>query len=127
MQTIIGGTGTWTGGGGSGSNIGHISTSYSNPSTFNGGHTNFDFAGQSADDTLFFANTTAHEDGHSFGLVHQSAYVSSSNVTEYDPGDPAGPTNGYSSVSPLMGGYQGTRVNWRVGTTDTGAIRMTSV
>ena len=119
MHTVIGGSGSWIGGGGY-SYVGttpNDKTSYGN---LNGAHTNWVFSGQSTN-RQFIAEASAHENGHGLGLNHQSD-VTKTPVDEYSGGDNA--HDGQSSVAPVMGvSYYNTRGLWRTGTLDTGGIQ----
>lgn len=126
MHTIIGGTSAWAGGNYGGySFVGTTAGSY-DPAVFpnyNGAHTNFSFPNSASSNLKFLGEVTAHENGHGFGLQHQSD-VTTNPVTGYSPGDVAGPTNGYGSVAPIMGNsYSTTRGLWRTGTEDDRSIQ----
>ncbi len=123
MHTVIGGDMAWAGGNAGLSFTGVAASSYGNPSTFNGGHTNFIGAGLDPTDLGFVAGGATHENGHGLALSHQSDYTNPGSPIGYDPGDPANPITGASQVSPIMGDQSGqTRNTWRIGTTDNAAI-----
>ena len=103
MHTVIGGNGAWSGGGGV-SFIGATKNSYTTAGV-NGGagpgfHTDFVFAGLSPNNTRFIGEATAHENGHGFGLNHQSDYTGSSLVNEYSTNNDA---SGIGTYAPIMG------------------------
>jgi hypothetical protein len=119
LHTVVGGTGSWNAGGGAGySQLNTIRNSYGDPTTNNGAHTNWLFAGQDPTDLSFVAGGITHENGHGIGLFHQSSIPGGN---EYSPGD-SSPGNG--SYSPIMGdqGSQ-TRNLWRIGTKSNGDIQ----
>ena len=121
MQTVIGGNGAWTNPdepdkvGGGISYVGVAATAQTG-----GMHTNFVFAGQDGGGLQFISQATAHEDGHAFGLNHQSDYTPinpgpSALVNEYS----AGTGTGNGSVAPVMGdSYTAQRGLWSIGTVD---------
>ena len=128
MHTVIGGNGAWTGGGGV-SFIGVTAGSFP-PAGQNGGagagfHTNWVFSALAATNLQFVAEDAAHENGHGFGLRHQSDY-SAGNVllNEYSRGS-GGTTGGAGTVAPIMGdSYYAERGTWRRGTArPSGAIQ----
>ncbi len=127
LHTVIGGKGGWDGGSGLGvSQIDVARNSYASPSANNGPHTNWIYSGLINGDTYYTAGGSAHENGHAFGLFHQSDYAlvvsSGGNNGEYDNGEPASALTG--SYSPIMGGQNGeTRNLWRNGTKDDGTFQ----
>ncbi|MDB5327327.1 MAG: peptidase domain protein, partial [Phycisphaerales bacterium] len=124
MHTVIGGDMAWAGGNAGLSFTTVAANSYGNPSTFNGGHTNFIGANQDPTDLGFVAGGATHENGHGIGLGHQSDYTNPASPIGYDPGDPANPITGASQVSPIMGDQNGqTRNLFRIGTTDNANIQ----
>lgn len=114
-HSVIGGNGTWAGGGGI-SYVGVAQNSYG--TSGNGGagygyHTNWIFAAEAPNMLGFVAEATAHEDGHTLSLYHQSDggpgvinnVYSTNNMDE-----------GNGSFAPIMGAaYYSQRGLWRVG------------
>lgn len=123
MHTVIGGTGSWAGGGGI-SFIGTTANSYSvagfNSGAGRGLKTNWSFMGPSfgwAWDPQFVGEVTAHENGHGLNAGHQSDFSGGTFVNEYSSGSGTG--NG--SYAPIMGNsYSSQRGTWRIGDTPVG-------
>ncbi len=112
MHTVIGGSGSWDPGAGGVSQIGTTSNSVTGS---NGAHTDFVFAAQSPSNLQFIGEAASHENGHGFGLHHQSLYSGNTLVSEYDPGTGTGP----HSLAPIMGvSYSSERGTWRNGNAD---------
>ncbi len=66
----------------------------------------------------YIGAVASHENGHAFGLSHQSDFTGSTKVQDYSAGD-ASPGNG--SYVPIMGAASDRqRVTWRVGDTTQG-------
>ncbi len=108
MHTVIGGSGPWSGGGGV-SYVGVAANTYSSGKGF---HTNWVFSAQAPNDLQFIAEASAHEDGHGFGLWHQSDYVGTTLVKEYSKGT----GSGVGSAAPIMGNsYNAERGVWKYG------------
>ncbi|HEX6428262.1 MAG TPA: zinc-dependent metalloprotease [Niastella sp.] len=73
----------------------------------------FVFSGLLGDNPKYVAEAISHEAGHTLGLQHQSAYNTSCQKTEYNPGNGAGET----SWAPIMGvGYYKNLTTWHYGT-----------
>ena len=127
LHTVIGGNGGWDGGSGLGvSQINVARNSYPGISANDAPHTNWIYSGLINGDTYYTAGGSAHENGHAFGLFHQSDYAlvvsSGGNDGEYDAGEPASAIT--ASYSPIMGGQDGqTRTLWRNGTKDDGVFQ----
>jgi autotransporter-associated beta strand protein len=86
--------------------------------TNSGMHTNWDFAGSSYSVTQV-AQPAIHENGHGFGLSHQSDYQGSTLINEYSLGDN---NNASGTYAPIMGeAYYTQRGAWRVGDSDNGS------
>ena len=101
MHTVVGGDGSWIGGGGY-SYVGTMKNSSAQYGALNGAHTNWVFANLAPEYLQFVAEATAHENGHGLGLNHQSDLtVGSGQDREYSLGDNA--HDGQSSVAPVMG------------------------
>jgi hypothetical protein len=112
MHTVIGGSGGWTGGGGV-SYGGVTQAAYSGAGSSNGFHTNWVFSGQAPSNLQFIGEAAAHEDGHGFGLHHQSDYSGSTLLNEYS----SGTGTGAGSKAPIMGNsYSAERGLWKIGT-----------
>jgi len=95
----------------------------SGTATTNGGHTNFMLSeNQAGPATGFVINgdyigaISAHENGHAFGLYHQSDYTGNTLVNEYSLGDAAGGNGSYVAIMGQASDRQ--RVTWRVGDSD---------
>jgi hypothetical protein len=128
MHTVIGGSGAWSGGGGV-SFIGVDKNSYSTAGVNSGAgpgfHTNWVFAGLLPTSLQFVSGAAAHENGHGFGLNHQSDFTGTSLVNEYSTNNGA---SGPNSYAPIMGATYPTggspgvvqRGTWRVGNSDSG-------
>ncbi len=120
MHTVIGGNSNWSGSPSGGLSFLGVTQSVA---TSNGGHTNFAFSEGGADQLQFVGDVAAHENGHGFGLHHQSD-ITTNPVTEYSEGDAASAANGNNSVAPIMGdSYTANRGLWRNGTMSNGAIQ----
>ena len=105
MHTVIGGQGDWSSGGG----ISYLSVTARSQSGTNGEHTNWVFAAQNPYDLQFIGEAAAHENGHGFGLNHQSDYSGNTLVNEYSAGD--------GLRAPIMGdSYSAQRGLWKIGT-----------
>ncbi len=116
MQTVIGGSGGWSGGGGV-SYVGTTKYTYGG----SGYHTNWVFSAQSSSNLQFIAEATAHEQGHGMVLDHQSDYSAGVYVREYSSGTPG---TGSGTFAPIMGNsYSDQRGLWSVGTGSNGAIQ----
>jgi hypothetical protein len=119
MHTVIGGNGSWSGGGGV-SFVGTTKNSYptTNNSVDNNGagagfHTNWQFNVGNETALQFIAEASAHENGHGLGLSHQSDYNGNALVNEYSSGS----GTGTGSFAPIMGNsYTAQRGTWRLGT-----------
>lgn len=117
MHTVVGGNGAWEGGIAGVSQLNTIRNSYGSPTTKNGAHTNWIFAGQDPNDLAFVAGGATHENGHGMGLLHQSI----PGGADYSPGDSS---PGKGTYSPIMGDQNGqTRNLWRIGTKGDGVIQ----
>ena len=114
MHTVIGGNGSWIGGGG----YSYIGTTQSTWPGLNGAHTNWVFADEAPDMMSFIGEATAHENGHGLSLNHQSDV---GRGEEYS-------TNNWSmgdgSYAPTMGdSYYSQRGLYRVGTMSNGTLQ----
>ncbi len=113
MHTVVGGNGSWFGGGGV-SYVGVTQNSYTGTGFSNGYHTNWAFSAQSPGNLQFVADVSAHENGHGFGLNHQSDYTSNTSNNEYSSN---ANSTGNGSFAPIMGNsYDTQRGTFRVGT-----------
>jgi hypothetical protein len=114
MHTVIGGNGSWFGGGGISFTDVADATYVNNP----GSHTNFVFSANftvnGVPGTLLkgIGEATAHENGHALKLVHQSLWIGGVLQNNgYDPGN--------ATRAPIMGdSYSSTRGLWRIGTSE---------
>lgn len=110
MHTVIGGNGSWNGQGG----VSYTGVTGHDQTGSNGFHTNFVFSAQNSSTPMnlhYIGEDAAHENGHGFGLDHQSVYSGNTLLAEYDPGT--------SDRSPIMGGSSNNataRGLWRTGT-----------
>jgi hypothetical protein len=106
MHTVIGGNGSWTSGGG----ISYLTVTGKSQPGSNGYHTDWIFSENLGDGyPQFVGEAAAHENGHGFGLSHQSDYNGNTLVNEYSEGD--------SLRAPTMGiAYYAQRGLWKVGT-----------
>ena len=118
MHTVIGGDGTWDGGGGGVSYVG-VTQAPQYDASLNGGagggfHTNWIFpANLGPNDPKAISEASAHENGHGLGLSHQSDYSGTTLMTEYSTNNGA---SGAGSFSPIMGAsYSSQRGLWRSG------------
>ena len=120
MHTVIGGTGSWYGNAGGVSYVGVTQDAQPN----SGRHENWIFAlNNFGDNPKYLAEATAHENGHGFGLKHQSDYHigGGTAVNEYSTNNGA---SGSGSYAPIIGeSYYSQRGTWRVGTNDNGNIQ----
>ena len=108
MHTVIGGNGSWSGGGG----VSYVGVTPFAQAT-NGYHTNWVFSALAPSNLQFVGEATAHEDGHGLGLYHQSDYNGNTLVNEYS----SGTGTGVGSVAPIMGNsYSAQRGLWKSGT-----------
>ncbi len=108
MHTVIGGTGSWFGGGG----VSFVGTTAAAQAAGTGYHTNWVFSDLAPTFTQFVAEATAHENGHGLKLWHQSDYNGSSFNTYSSNNGSVG--NG--SYAPIMGNsYSAQRGLWRKG------------
>jgi hypothetical protein len=123
MHTVIGGSGSWSGGGGvSYVGVTQYSTYNYDPTTNNGAgpgyHTNFVFSDAMQNNNQYIAEDSSHENGHGLGLQHQSDYNGSTLVNEYSSN---GGATGVGSYAPIMGvSYYAQRGLWRSGNADQG-------
>ena len=106
LHTVIGGNGGWDGGSGLGvSQLNVARNAYPGISANDAPHTNWIYSGLINGDTYYTGGGSAHENGHAFGLFHQSDYglvvSSNGNDGEYDAGEPASAIT--ASYSPIMG------------------------
>ncbi|MFO0809273.1 MAG: hypothetical protein U0746_11655 [Gemmataceae bacterium] len=114
MHTVVGGTGSWYGNAGGTSYVDVISFG-----GFTGGyHTNWTFSAVNgaSSNLQFVGGVTSHENGHAFGLHHQSDYSGNTLVNEYST------NNSSAAIAPIMGDtYNGNggngalRGTWRSG------------
>ena len=119
MQTVIGGSGAWYGGGGV-SFVNKAQFAYgtsANNGAGSGWHTNFCFAALAPNNLPFVSEASAHELGHALGLNHQGDHFTSSDGTvqerEYSRN---GGFTGPGTFSPVMGNsYFVQRGLWRFG------------
>jgi hypothetical protein len=121
MHTVIGGSGAWSGGGGV-SYVGVTKNAYS-PTGFNsnagrGYHTDWIFSDEATNNLQFIGEASSHENGHGFGLNHQSDFNGSTLSNEYSTNNNF---TGNNSYAPIMGdSYNVQRGTWRVGNSDSG-------
>ena len=127
MHTVVGGSGSWSGGGGV-SFVGTTQNTYgtsANSGAGSGFHTNWVFAAEAPTNIQFVGEASAHENGHGFGLSHQSD-VNGSGTTlgdGYSGGNwkTDGTLGGNGTVAPIMGNsYYAQRGTWRNGTVQNG-------
>jgi hypothetical protein len=106
MHTVIGGDGSWTGGGG----ISYLGVTGKSQSGSNGTHTDWVFSENLGGGyPQFVGEAAAHENGHGFGLSHQSDYNGNTLINEYSSCD--------SFRAPIMGdSYSAQRGLWKIGT-----------
>ncbi|MGC4030196.1 MAG: PEP-CTERM sorting domain-containing protein [Tepidisphaeraceae bacterium] len=125
MHTVVGGTGSWIGGGGY-SAVGTTKNTYAttaNSGAGIGNHTNWVFSGQNGSNLQFIGEAVAHENGHGLGLSHQADYIGSLILNDYST------NNGSKAYAPTMGLAYGTNGNqvqrgtWRIGTNSAGATQ----
>ena len=120
MHTVVGGTGGWIIGGGV-SYVGRDSTAQTTTLSNNSGasagyHTDFVFSDQNPTNLAFVGESAAHENGHGFGLQHQSDVTDGKITNEYSTD---GHGMGAGAFSPIMGtSYYTTRGTWRIGNAD---------
>jgi len=126
MHTVIGGSGAWNGGGGV-SYVGATKNSYStsgiNSGAGPGYHTDWVFSDLATNSTQFIGEAASHENGHGFGLHHQSDFNGTTLVHEYSTNNGA---SGPGSYAPIMGAAYPTqnspgvvqRGTWRFGNSD---------
>lgn len=120
MHTVIGNDdSSWLSGSPAGgvSRIG--STKYDSSNYYfgdHGIHTNWIFDLNLANTPQYIADAAEHENGHGFGLRHQSDFDSSGNlINEYST------NSGSPDIGPIMGApYQAVRAAWAVGNADVG-------
>ncbi len=117
MHTVIGGSGSWFGGGG----VSYVGVA---PNTFASGgfKTNWVFSGALGNSPRFVADATSHEDGHGLGLSHQGDNLTNTGQSnEYSTNNNQPTPNLNGSFAPNMGvGYYSQRGLWRTGTVSTG-------
>ena len=107
-HTVIGGTGAWYG---DYHGVSHLGLTAQAQPFSGGGHTYWVFANKFPIDLQRIADSTAHEIGHGFDLLHQSDFDGNTLVNEY--------SSGTSSLGPIMGvAYNSARGAWKVGTAD---------
>ena len=128
MHTVIGGDGSWNGGGG----VSYVNkaqfaytTSGFNDDAGYGWHTNFMFAALAPTRLQFISDATAHELGHGLGLNHQGDHFTAANGTAYNNEySRNGGFTGTATFSPVMGNsYSVQRGLWRVGRSTTAAVQ----
>lgn len=109
MHTVIGGNGSWIGGGG----YSFIGTT-ANAQTLGFGYkTNWVFSALAPNNLQFVAEATGHENGHGLGLNHQSDFSGGTPSNEYSDNNGS---VGNGSFAPIMGNsYSAQRGLWRVG------------
>jgi len=125
MHTVIGGSGSWSGGGG----VSFLSTTQNsyNPSSQNGGagagfHTNWVFSAQAPGSLSFVGEASSHENGHGLKLNHQSDYNGSTLLQEYSSGTGG---SGAGTIAPIMGNsYSTQRGTWRRGSSHAGSSKI---
>ena len=90
LRAVIGGNGSWAGGGGYAgvAQVGSFYTDYL-------GNSVYSFAANMSANPLYVAEDISHESGHGFGLQHQSVYSGTTKTAEYGQGD--------SLTAPIMG------------------------
>ncbi|HEY7115245.1 MAG TPA: fibronectin type III domain-containing protein [Tepidisphaeraceae bacterium] len=101
VKVVIGGSGSWLGSAGGVAYLGSFTNYLPNVAWV--------FPGQLGNGyPKYVGDAAAHEAGHTFGLVHQSAYSGTTKTAEYRGGD--------SLVAPIMGvSYYSTRAKWSNG------------
>lgn len=116
MHTVIGGNGSWAGGGGI-SFVG-VTKQVTYQSSLNGGagggfHTDWIFPlNLGPNNNTDIGEASAHENGHGFGLQHQGDWTNG-NSTVYSTNNNA---QGPGSFAPIMGAsYSAQRGLWRLG------------
>jgi hypothetical protein len=110
LRVVVGGNGSWAGGGYGG--ISYVSS-------FTGGpNTSWVFPANLGNGApLYTAEAVSHESGHGFGLQHQSSWSGTTKTAEYSTGNGA--------TAPIMGNsYYATRGVWWYGTS---SISSTSI
>jgi hypothetical protein len=110
LRVVVGGNGSWAGGGYGG-------ISYVNAFT-SGPNTSWVFPANLGNGTpLYTAEAVSHESGHAFGLQHQSTWSGTTKTAEYSMGN--------ATTAPIMGNsYYATRGTWWYGTS---SISSTSI
>ncbi len=96
--------------------------------TGNGGHTNWMFTedqqGPGFINGEYIGAISAHENGHAFGLYHQSDYTGDTLTHEYTNGDAVGTTTTPGTYVAIIGNADARqRIAWRVGDTDQNGVR----
>ncbi len=124
MHTVIGGNGSWFGGGGV-SYLGVTQDPFSGTGITNGYHTNWTFAALAPGNLQFIGEVSAHENGHGFGLNHQGdSGIGGASNQEYSSN---GGANGNGSYAPIQGNsYSVQRGTWRTGNYFDSADNVTS-
>ncbi|MBI3837535.1 MAG: PEP-CTERM sorting domain-containing protein [Planctomycetia bacterium] len=119
MHTVIGGSGAWSGGGG----VSYVGVTQNAQPFSNGYHTDWVFAAQNPGNLQFIGEAAAHENGHGFGLLHQSDYSGDTLVNEYS----LGTGTGFGSKAPIMGNsYSAERGTWKNGTAHVNSLGPTT-
>ena len=109
--------------------IGVVAGRVDGPNALQGQHTNFMFAQAEAAggsvittfDAEYIGGISAHENAHSFGLLHQGDYTGGgvNHVNEYSFGDDRTTFQQTGTYVPIIGdGNSAQRIAWRVGTDD---------
>jgi hypothetical protein len=110
LRVVVGGNGSWAGGGYGG--ISYVSS-------FTGGpNTSWVFPANLGNGApLYTAEAVSHESGHGFGLQHQSSWSGTTKTAEYSTGNGA--------TAPVMGNsYYATRGIWWYGTSSISSTSM---
>ena len=117
MHTIIGNNSAWYPNAGGVSYVGVTQNSVTN-----GLHTDWLFGNNLGNSSRYIGEAGSHENGHGFGLDHQSDYkLGGTTVNEYSTNNNA---RGNGSYAPILGvSYYSQRGVWRAGTTDFGTIQ----
>lgn len=126
MHTVIGGNGSWIGGGGySYQDVAQYSYGTSgNGGAGQGWKTNWAYSALAPSNLKFVAEVTSHENGHGMGLSHQSDITPAGGfITTYSGGNwtTTGALGGNGTVAPVMGNsYYAQRGTFRNGTYEGG-------
>jgi hypothetical protein len=113
MHTVVGGNGSWSGGGG----VSFVGTTQDAQPLGTGYHTNWVFSALAPNNLQFIAEANAHENGHGLRLWHQSDYSGTTLTDRYSSNNGS---SGNGSFAPIMGNsYSAQRGLWRAGLSET--------